>query len=374
MRHALTSWPSPASLPSGRRSPSQPRRPIAAARREPGRAAGAEAPGDSEAPAVERPARVDRRAPRGAGRPGEPGRAERQRRRPGRQVRRRQPDRRPCSSRARARGRRSKSPTPWTFSARIWSRTAAATCSAVQAARAGRAAGAMPCRSWPTWRSDRRFPADELQRLRAGAAHHGHSGARRSRNDRPAGVRARRSTAPPTATARHRRARRRRFSRSRWTMCTRSTHRVYRPDNAAFLVVGDVTADRSDAPARERSLAAGDRRAPAPQHATLPTPPHARGTAGLPGRQARRRAVADPHRLGRRPAIDARLLPDPGDEHGARRLVLVAPEPQPAREERLHLRRHVALRHAHVRPDRSSPPPACRPTRQPTRSRSSSTS
>ena len=47
-------------------------------------------------------------------------------------------------------------------------------------------------------------------------------------------------------------------------------------------------------------------------------------------------------------ALDAGLLPDSGDEHHSRRLVRVAAEHEPAREERLHLRRQLRLRHARL--------------------------
>ena len=64
----------------------------------------------------------------------------------------------------------------------------------------------------------------------------------------------------------------------------------------------------------------------------------AAGAAAPPATAARRRAagatreiylvdkpgapqIADPHRMDRRAAIDARLLPDPGHEHDPRRVV-----------------------------------------------------
>ena len=81
----------------------------------------------------------------------------------------------------------------------------------------------------------------------------------------------------------------------------------------------------------------------------------ARQTAGRPAageagdlhrRQAGRAADADPHRIDWRAAIDRRLLSPSGHEHGPRRVVLVAVEHEPAREERLHLRRLVRIRHA----------------------------
>ena len=65
------------------------------------------------------------------------------------------------------------------------------------------------------------------------------------------------------------------------------------------------------------------------------------GAADLSDRQAGRGAVADPHRPHRRAAIDAGLLPDSGAEHDPRRIVHLAPEQQPARGARLHLRRQL---------------------------------
>ena len=60
------------------------------------------------------------------------------------------------------------------------------------------------------------------------------------------------------------------------------------------------------------------------------------------------RAVADPDRLDRRAAIDARLLRAARAQHDPRRRVHLAPEQEPARSARLRLRRLVALRHALV--------------------------
>ena len=66
-------------------------------------------------------------------------------------------------------------------------------------------------------------------------------------------------------------------------------------------------------------------------------------------------------------ALDARLLPDPGDEHDPRRVVQLAAEPEPARETRLHLRRGLGRSTCAFRRARSRPRPACRPTRRPRR-------
>ncbi len=82
----------------------------------------------------------------------------------------------------------------------------------------------------------------------------------------------------------------------------------------------------------------------------------ARQAADLPGGQARGRAVADSHRPRRRVALHHRLHRARRAQHHSRRLLHLAPQPEPAREERLHLRRHVALRHA----ARSGPVPGGR--------------
>ena len=87
----------------------------------------------------------------------------------------------------------------------------------------------------------------------------------------------------------------------------------------------------------------------------------------LSRRQARRRAVADPHRAGRRAALDVRLHRARRAQHHPRRLVHLAPEHQPAREARLLLRRHARASTCGAPPGRSSRPPACRPTRPPRR-------
>ena len=101
-----------------------------AARDRPG--AVAEAAGDPEAEALERPARLDRRAPRSAARAGQPDRALGQRRRSDRQVRRRQPHGRDARRRRRHAQRRSSSPTRSSSSARNLSTTSSFDSSAVR--------------------------------------------------------------------------------------------------------------------------------------------------------------------------------------------------------------------------------------------------
>ena len=122
---------------------------------------------------------------------------------------------------------------------------------------------------------------------------------------------------------------------------------AFQPANAALLVVGDVTMDKA-LPLLESSF--GGWKAPGPPARTgrAARRSDARRAHHLYRRQARGPAVADPHRLDRRRPVDAGLLSDPGDEHDSRRLVLVAAEPEPAREERLYLRRELRVRHARV--------------------------
>ena len=121
----------------------------------------------------------------------------------------------------------------------------------------------------------------------------------------------------------------------------------YRPSNATLIVAGDVTAtgvlpQLEEAFGEVADVGAGR------QHAGAHRPPAHRQT-GDPRGHAVGRAVADPHRLGRRAAVDARLFPARRPQHDPGRLVHVAPQPEPARRARLLLRRQLALRHAAVR-------------------------
>ena len=154
----------------------------------------------------------------------------------------------------------------------------------------------------------------------------------------------------------------RRSRRSRRTICGRSTTARTGPRTRRSSSSATSRPTRPCRCSRRASGLEGDRaRRRRGSRSPTPTPP--RRAHGLSRRQAGRAAVADPHRTDRRAALDARLLPDSGDEHDSRRLVHLAPEPEPAREARLHLRRGVGLRHAGRGRARSSPRPACRPTR-----------
>ena len=300
------------------------RRPIARRRRNAGPAAGAEAAGNPEAAAVERPAGVDRRAARGAGRAGQPRRARAARADdPAGQVRHRQPDGGDARPRARARDRRSKSPTPSTSSAPTSAPTSGIDSSAVRLhVPVARLAEALPIMADVALRPT--FPRDELERLRQQRL----TALLQARDD-PATIAAlafsrvlygRRTASAPPQWAPPRRSR-----PSPPTICARSTRPPTGPTNATLIVVGDVTPDKRDAAARDelRIVEGAGRRRPSSK---LPAVEQAAARAGLSRRQAGRAAVADPHRLDRRAALDARLLPDPGDEHDPRRLVQLAAE------------------------------------------------
>ena len=84
---------------------------------------------------------------------------------------------------------------------------------------------------------------------------------------------------------------------------------------------------------------------------------------GVPDRQAGRRAVANPGRLGRRAAIHARLLRASRPEYRARRGLHVAAQSEPARGARLRVRRELRVRHARLSRTVLTPKRPCRPTR-----------
>ena len=115
-------------------------------------------------------------------------------------------------------------------------------------------------------------------------------------------------------------------------------------------------------------------RATAPGHATVPTAPQPAQRQIVHRGHAGRRAVAGPHRLGRRAAIGTRLLPAAGAEHDPRRLVHVAPQSEPARGSTATRTAPARVSTCVCPPVRSLPAPACRPTRPRSRSASSSTS
>jgi hypothetical protein len=122
--------------------------------------------------------------------------------------------------------------------------------------------------------------------------------------------------------------------------------KYYQPQNAHLIVVGDVTA-AGILPKLEKAFggwkngAAPAKPAVRDGHATWSTP-------DLSGGQARRRAIADQNRLGWRAAVHAGLLRARRRQHGARRIVLVPPEHEPARGARLFVRRRLVVRHASV--------------------------
>ena len=182
------------------------------------------------------------------------------------------------------------------------------------------------------------FPNDELQRLRAERLTNMIQAPRRSGDDRASWPSPAFSTAPATATAPRRPAPRETIQSFTADDLRAFYTSMFRPDNAALIVVGDVTADRV-VPLLETNFGGWKAPGRGPAAHRAADAADARGAPDLPRRQTRRRAVADSHRLGRRSALHAGLLPHPGDEHDPRRIVLLAAEPQPARETRLHLRR-----------------------------------
>ena len=131
--------------------------------------------------------------------------------------------------------------------------------------------------------------------------------------------------------------------------------------------VGDVTPDKVAAAPRDELRRAGRPPAGAGAGASCPPVEQPATRADLSRRQAGRAAVADPHRLDRRAAIDARLLPAQVMNTILGGSFTLAPEHEPARGARLHLRRELVVRHARRSRARSSRPPACRPTRPPRR-------
>ena len=315
---------------------------------------------------VERAAGVDRRAARGAARAGQPVVLQRQRRRSRRQVRRRQPDRGDARRRrrlalvARAR-RRDRFPRrrPRDDQRRSTRRPCGCTC---------RSRGSPTrCRSWPTWRCGRPFPRRELDRLRQQRL----TGLLQARDD-PATMRPlafARVLYGADASLRHggHRHRRRRSRRSPPTICGPSTRAHFRPDNATLLVVGDVTPD-TVLPLLEKQL----RRV------------EGRGHGAAPRRRCRprrSRAGAQVYIVDKPGAAQSQIrigwvgVPRSTPDYFPIQVLntilggsfTLAAEPEPAREARLHLRRELGVRHARCRPGRSSPRPACRPTRPPKR-------
>ena len=242
------------------------------------------------------------------------------------------------------------------------------------AARPGRAAWPRRCRSWPTWRCGPTFPRAELERLRRErltAILQARDEPAHDRRRSPSARALRRPTATATPTFG---TRRRRQVRSR-ADDLRAFYRAALPARQRHADrrrrrrrPGDGDAAAGEA-LRHVAGAAARRRCRADAAAPRPNRRRARSTSWTSRARAQSR---DPHRVGRRAALDARLLPDRGDEHDPRRLVHLAAQPEPARAARLHLRRRLGLRHAPSAPGRSPPAPACRPTRRRRRAAESS--
>ena len=153
----------------------------------------------------------------------------------------------------------------------------------------------------------------------------------------------------------------------------RSFYRAhFRPENATLLVVGDLT-PATALPMLEKAFGGWKAEGMAPLIAAVPNAPQLAKRQVYLVDKPEAVTVADSHWLGRRGPLDPGLRGARGVEHRTRRIVHVAPEPEPAREERLCLRRQFRVRHAPV----SGPflaAAAYKPTRPPRPSPSSSTS
>ena len=121
---------------------------------------------------------------------------------------------------------------------------------------------------------------------------------------------------------------------------------MFRPDNAALLVVGDVTPD-TVLPMVEKNFGGWKASGAKPTHPQFPTVPARSPPRNLSGRQAECSAVANQNRVDCRTAFDARLLSDSGGEHDPGRLIQLPAEHEPARNSRVHVRREFYVRHAH---------------------------
>ena len=188
------------------------------------------------------------------------------------------------------------------------------------------------------------FPADELERLRQERL----TALLQARDD-PAAV-----AAPAFARVVY--GDEHRYGTS--AVGTTATLAAFTAAAAACVSCGDVPAEQRDADRRRRrhrrrrccrcssARSARGRRGRAAARAAGAAAPQLAAREVDDRRHARRRAVADPHRLGRRRALDAGLLRAASAEHRARRLVHVALEPESARGARLRVRRELAVRHA----------------------------
>ena len=328
------------------RSAPRRRRPTARKPPAPGPAPALKLPAIQKRQLVERPAGLDRRAARSAGRAGQPRRPERHRRRPGGQVRHRQPDGRDAHRRRGHRDRRSRSPTPIDFLGADLDASSGIDSTAVRLhVPVARLGDALPIMADVALRPT--FPRDELERLRQQRL----TSLLQARDDPAtiagAGVLAR--ALRPDAPLRHRGDGH--GGHDQGVHGRRPAGVLQRrpsgPSNATLLVVGDVDAGSRAAAARVELRRAGRR-------------------------QARRRRRVDAARRRRSPPRATVYLVDkPGAPQSQIRIgwigvprstpdyfplqvmntilggvVQLAAEPEPAREARLHLRRGVVVRHA----------------------------
>ncbi len=222
---------------------------------------------------------------------------QRERGRSGRQVRRRQPRRAPCSRKAPDRDRRSRSRTRSTFSAPISSAAAAIDSSGVRLhVPVARLGDALPIMADVALRPD--VPEGRARSPAAAAADEPAAGARRSADDRRARLLAR--AVRPDAPLRHRDARHRGDDRRDDARGSARLLRVGLPSRQRRAPrrrrhdagQGDAAARVELRRVESRGRAADDGRAAGG--------PGAHDAGDLSGRQAGRRAVADPDRMDRR--------------------------------------------------------------------------
>jgi zinc protease len=118
------------------------------------------------------------------------------------------------------------------------------------------------------------------------------------------------------------------------------THRFGTPATGLAPAIESITADEGRAFYKEHYVS-GNAAIVVTGEVTL-----AAVKAELDKAFGRRGAIADPDRLGGRAAIDAGLRDAAGAEHDPGGLVRFEAEPEPARAQRLHLRRCIGVRHA----------------------------
>ena len=138
--------------------------------------------------------------------------------------------------------------------------------------------------------------------------------------------------------------------------------RLFVPNNASLVVVGDTTSrrDRGDSRSCPQGLEA-KRRAVAAADASRPSASTKGVTVYLVDKPAAAQSVLAVGQVGVA-SEHARLLPADGHERRARRSVLEPDQPEPARGQGLHLRRRGRASRSGKAPARLRPAPRCRRT------------